>query len=79
MKMQPSRSRVNLFREQTPEDERRHNRISGGQVTAQALTAADKPAVLSNGVRTAAPPDFTPGARIVALTEDGSYLERAKD
>jgi acyl-CoA thioesterase len=39
---------VNLFREQTPEDERRHNRISGGQVTAQALTAADKPAVLSN-------------------------------
>ena len=28
---------VNLFRGQTPEDERRHNRIYGGQVIAQAL------------------------------------------
>jgi len=31
---------VNLFRGQTPEDERRHNRIYGGQVIAQALMAA---------------------------------------
>ena len=33
---------VNLFRGQTPEDERRHNRIYGGQVIAQALMAAYK-------------------------------------
>ena len=31
---------LNLFRGQTPEDERGHNRIYGGQVIAQALMAA---------------------------------------
>jgi len=31
---------VNLFRGQTPQDERHHNRIFGGQVIAQALMAA---------------------------------------
>lgn len=30
--------RVSLARRQAPEDERHYNRISGGQVTAQALT-----------------------------------------
>jgi elongation factor P len=35
--------------------------------------------VLSNGVRTAVPPFIGPGTRIVVMTEDGSYVERAKE
>jgi elongation factor P len=38
-----------------------------------------KPAVLSNGVRTNVPPFIGPGTRVVVMTEDGSYVERAKD
>jgi elongation factor P len=45
----------------------------------QTASSSYKPAVLSNGVRTSVPPHITPGARIVVSTEDGSYLERAKD
>jgi elongation factor P len=35
--------------------------------------------MLSNGVRSAVPPHVGVGTRIVVLTEDGSYVERAKD
>src|SRR5207302_1185269 len=37
-----------------------------------------KPAVLSNGVRTMVPPFVSPGTKIVVMTADGSYVERAK-
>jgi elongation factor P len=45
----------------------------------QTASSSYKPAVLSNGVRTAVPPHITAGTRIVVMTEDGSYVERAKD
>jgi elongation factor P len=45
----------------------------------QTASGSFKPAVLSNGVRTMVPTHITAGARIVVLTEDGSYVERAKD
>ena len=45
----------------------------------QTASSSYKPAVLSNGVRTTVPPHISPGTRIVVLTEDGSYSERAKD
>jgi len=35
--------------------------------------------VLSNGVRSAVPPFITVGTRIVVMTADGSYVERAKE
>ena len=45
----------------------------------QTASSSYKPAVLSNGVRTAVPPHISTGTRIVVMTEDGSYVERAKD
>ena len=48
-------------------------------VKGQTASSSYKPAMLSNGVRTMVPPYIAPGTRIVVLTEDGSYLERAKD
>lgn len=45
----------------------------------QTASSSFKPAVLSNGVRTMVPPHVTSGTRIVISTEDGSYVERAKD
>jgi len=45
----------------------------------QTASSSYKPAVLSNGVRTAVPPHVATGTRIVVMTEDGSYVERAKD
>lgn len=45
----------------------------------QTAAASYKPAKLSNGVRTMVPPHIQVGTRIVVSTEDGSYLERAKD
>jgi elongation factor P len=45
----------------------------------QTASSSYKPAVLSNGVRTSVPPHITTGTRIVVMTEDGSYVERAKD
>ncbi len=45
----------------------------------QTASSSYKPAILSNGVRTLVPPHITPGTRIVVMTEDGSYQERAKD
>ncbi len=38
-----------------------------------------KPALLSNGVKTAVPPHIATGTRIVVMTADGAHLERAKD
>ncbi len=48
-------------------------------VKGQTASSSYKPAILSNGVRTMIPPYIGPGTRIVILTEDGSYQERAKD
>jgi elongation factor P len=45
----------------------------------QTASSSYKPAKLSNGVRTMVPPHVTTGTRIVVMTEDGSYVERAKD
>ena len=45
----------------------------------QTASSSFKPAILSNGVRTMVPPHVTTGTRVVIQTEDGSYVERAKD
>jgi elongation factor P len=45
----------------------------------QTASSSYKPAILSNGVRTAVPPHIGAGTRIVVMTADGSYAERAKD
>ncbi len=45
----------------------------------QTASSSYKPAMLSNGVRTMVPPHIGPGTRIVVMTADGSYVERAKD
>ena len=48
-------------------------------VKGQTASSSYKPAVLSNGVRSMVPPHIAVGTRIVVLTADGSYVERAKD
>jgi len=48
-------------------------------IKSQTAASSYKPAVLSNGVRTMVPPFVGPGTRIVVMTADGSYVERAKD
>ncbi|RBP16443.1 elongation factor P [Roseiarcus fermentans] len=45
----------------------------------QTASSSYKPAKLSNGARAMVPPHISPGTRIVIQTEDGSYVERAKD
>ena len=45
----------------------------------QTASGSFKPAILSNGVRTMVPTHITVGTRVVIMTEDGSYSERAKD
>jgi elongation factor P len=45
----------------------------------QTASSSYKPAMLSNGVRTNVPPVISTGTRIVVMTEDGSYVECAKD
>jgi elongation factor P len=45
----------------------------------QTASGSFKPAMLSNGVRTTVPTHVTVGTRVVIATEDGSYVERAKD
>jgi elongation factor P len=47
-------------------------------VKGQTASSSYKPAMLSNGVKTAVPPFIESGERIVVRTEDGSYVERAK-
>jgi elongation factor P len=48
-------------------------------VKGQTASSSYKPAMLSNGVKTSVPPHITAGTRVVVMTEDGSYVERAKD
>jgi elongation factor P len=48
-------------------------------VKGQTASSSYKPAILSNGVRVMVPPHISTGTRIVVQTEDGSYVERAKD
>jgi elongation factor P len=45
----------------------------------QTASSSYKPATLSNGARTMVPPHVGAGTRVVIMTEDGSYVERAKD
>jgi elongation factor P len=48
-------------------------------VKGQTASSSYKPALLSNGVRSMVPPHIAAGTRIVVMTADGSYVERAKD
>jgi len=45
----------------------------------QTASSSYKPAKLANGARVMVPPHIAVGARVVIQTEDGSYVERAKD
>jgi elongation factor P len=45
----------------------------------QTASSSYKPAKLANGTRVMVPPHIAVGARIVIQTEDGGYVERAKD
>ncbi len=45
----------------------------------QTASSSYKPATLSNGARVMVPPHIQAGTRVVINTEDGSYVERAKD
>ena len=45
----------------------------------QTASSSYKPAKLSNGARAMVPPHISPGTRVVIQTDDGSYVERAKD
>jgi elongation factor P len=45
----------------------------------QTASSSYKPAKLSNGARIMVPPHIQTGTRVVVQTEDGSYVERAKD
>jgi elongation factor P len=47
-------------------------------VKGQTASSSYKPALLSNGIRTMVPPFIGTGTRIVVMTADGSYVERAK-
>jgi elongation factor P len=55
--------------------------ISETEPTMKGQTASSsyKPAILSNGVRTMVPPHIATGTRVVVMTDDGSYVERARD
>src|SRR4029078_8449169 len=48
-------------------------------VKGQTASSSYKPAKLSNGARIMVPPHIGAGTRVVVVTVDGSYLERAKD
>lgn len=48
-------------------------------IKGQTATTSYKPAVLENGAKVMVPPHIEVGTRIVVKTEDGSYVERAKD
>ena len=48
-------------------------------VKGQTASSSFKPAILSNGQRIMVPPHIQAGTRVVIMTEDGSYVERAKD
>ena len=48
-------------------------------VKGQTASSSYKPATVDNGQRVMVPPHIETGTRIVVKTEDGSYVERAKD
>ena len=48
-------------------------------VKGQTAAASYKPALLENGVRIIVPPHIETGTRVVVMTADQTYLERAKD
>jgi elongation factor P len=48
-------------------------------IKGQTATTSYKPAIVSNGVKVMVPPHVGSGVRIIIRTEDGSYVERAKD
>jgi elongation factor P len=48
-------------------------------VKGQTASSSFKTAVLSNGVKTMVPPHIGVGTRVVIMTADASYVERAKD
>ena len=48
-------------------------------VKGQTASSSYKPALLNNGLRVMVPPHIGAGTRIVILTDDNSYVERAKD
>lgn len=48
-------------------------------VKGQTATTSYKPAILENGAKVMVPPHIESGTRIVVKTEDGTYVERAKD
>jgi elongation factor P len=48
-------------------------------VKGQTATTSYKPAILENDEKVMVPPHIESGTRIVVKTEDGSYVERAKD
>ena len=48
-------------------------------VKGQTAASSYKPAILETGLRVMVPAHIGPGARIVISTDDGSYVERAKD
>ncbi len=48
-------------------------------VKGQTASSSFKTAMLSNGVKTMVPPHIGVGTRVVVMTADASYVERAKD
>jgi elongation factor P len=48
-------------------------------VKGQTASSSYKPALLSNGAKIMVPPHIAAGTRVVVMTDDGSYVERAKD
>jgi elongation factor P len=48
-------------------------------VKGQTASSSYKPGALENGERVMVPPHIEAGTRVVVKTEDGSYVERAKD
>ena len=48
-------------------------------VKGQTASSSYKPAVADNGLKVMVPPHIGAGTRVVIMTADGSYVERAKD
>ena len=48
-------------------------------IKGQTAASSYKPAILENGVRIMVPPHVEAGTRVVVVTADGRYVERAKD
>lgn len=48
-------------------------------VKGQTATTSYKPAIVENGAKVMVPPYIDVGTRIVIKTEDGTFVERAKD